>query len=134
MTGDVALSPAQLADRAAEAIRSLNHATFPSTSGLAGGLVWPSDAYDVLACLGLLAARLPQVLTQLEGYLTGEVEAGRVVIDGGEFAGDPAAAAATTSHWLEHAGALAGQLGHALDQAQQALTYAAATDPVADPD
>jgi len=33
-------TPAQLADRAAEAIRALNHAT------LNGGLVYPGDAYD----------------------------------------------------------------------------------------
>jgi hypothetical protein len=51
------------------------------------------------------------------------------VVDGGEFAGDPAAAAATTSHWLEHASAAAGRLAHALDQAQQALAYAATADP-----
>lgn len=124
MTGD----PARHAGEAAEAIRSLNHATFPGTDQLR----WPRDAYDVLACLALLAARLPQAFAQLDRYLTREVDAGRVAIDGGEFAGDPQAAAATASHWLEHAGALAGQLSHALDTAQQAATYAAATDP--DPD
>lgn len=46
MTGDP--SPAELAEVAAEAIRAANHATFPG----AGGLTWPSDAYDVIASLG----------------------------------------------------------------------------------
>lgn len=126
MTGDVAPSPAQLADRAAEAIRSLNHATFPGTESTRAGLTCPSDAYDVLASLSLLAAWLPQLLAQLDRYLTAQVETGQVVVDGGEFTGDPAAAIATASHWLERASAAAGQLAHALDQAQQATAYLAA--------
>jgi hypothetical protein len=115
-----------LANDAAEAIRSLNHATFPGTESTPAGLTWPSDAYDVLASLSLLAARLPQLLAQLDRYLTAQVEAGRVVIDGGEFAGDPATAAAAASHWLDQAQACAARLHHTLDQAQQATAYLAA--------
>jgi hypothetical protein len=122
VTGDARPSPATLAGDAAEAIRSLNHATLPGTDGL----TWPSDAYDVLASLSLLAARLPQLLAQLDRYLTGEVETGRVMVDGGEFAGDPAAAAAAASHWLDHARINAAALHHALDAAQQATAYLAA--------
>ena len=115
---------AELANDAAETIRALNHATFPG----AGGLVWPGDAYDVIASLSLLAARLPQALAQLDRFLTGEVDAGRVAVDGGEFTGDPAAAAAAASHWLDQAQSCAGRLHHALDQAQQTAAYLAATD------
>ena len=129
MTGDVAPSPAQLAEQAAEAVRALNHATFPGS----GQLTWPADAYDVLASLALLAARLPQAFGQLDRFLTGEVEAGRVVIDGGEFAGDPAAAAAAAGHWLDQARGYADRLHRVLDQAQQALAYAAATEPAIHP-
>jgi hypothetical protein len=116
-------SVAELADSAAEAIRSLNHATFPGTDGLQ----FPSDAYDVIASLGLLAARLPQLLGQLDHWLTRQVETGRVAVDGGDYAGDPQAAAAVASHWLDHARINAAALHHALDAAQQAVAYMAAT-------
>jgi hypothetical protein len=122
MTGDD-LTPARLADVAAEAIRSANHATFPGASGL----TFPSDAYDVLGALELLASRLPQLLTQLDRFVSREVEQGRVAVDGGEYAGDPQAAAAVASHWLETARAHAAQLGHALDAAQQATAHLAAS-------
>lgn len=120
MTG--APTPAQLADQAAEAIRAANHATFPS----AGGLRWPSDAYDVIASLGLLASRLPQLLGQLDRWLTREVEQGRVSVDGGAYVGDPQAAAAVASHWLDTATTAADQLHRALDSAQQATAHLAA--------
>lgn len=123
MTGQ--RSVAELADVAAEAIRSLNHATFPGAASTPGGLAWPSDVYDVLASLSVLAARLPQLLAQLDGFVTRAVDAGRIVVDGGQFAGDPQAAAATASHWLEHAASLAAQLGHTVDQAQQAVAFLA---------
>jgi hypothetical protein len=112
----------ELAGEAAEAVRALNHATFPGTDGLA----WPSDAYDILASLALLASRLPQLLGQLDRFVSHEVEAGRVSVDGGEYAGDPQAAAAVTSHWLDEARAHAAQLHHALDAAQQAVAFLAA--------
>jgi hypothetical protein len=118
------LSPARLADQAAEAIRSANHATFPGTSTL----VFPADVYDVIASLGVLAARLPQLLGQLDAWLTRQVEQGRVVVDGGEYAGDPQAAVAVAGHWLDHAQSHATALQHALDQAQQAAAYLAASD------
>lgn len=88
----------------------------------------------MIAALGLLAGRLPQLLAQLDRFLTAQVETGAVVIDGGEFTGDPQAAAAAARHWLDRAAAHAGQLGHALDAAQQAVAYAAATDPDNRPD
>jgi hypothetical protein len=116
---------ADLANDAAEAIRSLNHATFPG----ADGLRWPFDAYDVLASMTLLTARLPQLLGQLDRWLTGEVEAGRVVVAGGDYADDPQAAAAVASHWLDHARINAAALHHALDAAQQAVAYMSASDP-----
>jgi hypothetical protein len=114
--------PARRAEEAAEAIRALNHATLPG----AGELVFPADAYEVAGVLATLAARLPQALTQLSAFLGGEVDAGRVVIVAGGHAGDPAAAISIARRHLGAAAAAAGQLQHALDAAQQALTWAAA--------
>lgn len=65
--------PAALAGDAAEAVRTLNHATLPGS----GGLVFPADAYDVTGALSLLASRLPQALAQLLAFLQAEVKAGR---------------------------------------------------------
>jgi hypothetical protein len=64
-----ALSPARLASDAAEAVRALNDATRPGTSGL----IYPADAYDVTGALGLLASRLPQALAQLLPLVPGAV-------------------------------------------------------------
>jgi hypothetical protein len=122
MTGP---SVTDLANDAAEAIRSLNHATFPGS----GQLTWPGEAYDVMASLSLLAARLPQLLGQLDRFLTGEVDAGRVVVAGGDYADDPQAAAAVASHWLDRARINAAALHHALDAAQQAVAFMSASDP-----
>ncbi len=115
---------AELANDAAEAIRSLNHATFPGSDQL----TYPADAYDILASLSLLAARLPQLLGQLDRFVSREVDAGRVVVDGGEYVGDPQAAAAVTSHWLDQARIVADRLHHTLDRAQQAAAHLAAAE------
>ncbi len=95
-------SPAVLAGDAAEAVRVLNHATLPGS----GGLVFPADAYDV----------------------TGQL-AGRVVIVGGEHAGDPAAVLAAVTANMDAAVASARRLHQALDAAQNKLTWAAAATP-----
>jgi hypothetical protein len=114
----------QLADEAAEGIRALNHATLPA----AGGLVFPADAYAVTGSLAVLAARLPQVLSQIEVFLADELAAGRIVIVAGEHAGDPTAAITLAAAWLQGARVAAHHLRHALDGAQAALTWAGAAD------
>jgi hypothetical protein len=112
------------AQAAAQAIRSLNHATLPG----AGGLVWPVDAYTVLGELSLLTTRLPQVFTQLLSFLENEVQDGRVVIVDGEFTGDPPAAALACGHWLDAAITAAAELSRDLDRARHTIVWAAATD------
>jgi hypothetical protein len=119
----VTTGPAQLAEQAAEAVRALNYATLPG----AGGLVFPADAYETAGMLAVLAGRLPQALAQLSAFLQDQVNAGRVVIVAGQHAGDPAAAISAARCRLGAAAAAAGQLQHALDAAQQALTWAAAS-------
>lgn len=119
MTGQ----PARHAEAAAEAVRSLNHATLPG----AGELTGPAVVYDTLGSLTILAARLPQALSQLQAFLDSETDAGRVRVVDGEHAGDPAAAAATCGHWTDAARAAAHALQHALEQAHAALTWTART-------
>ncbi|MEV5607136.1 hypothetical protein [Streptomyces sp. NPDC052225] len=58
-------SPAALADTAAESVRSLNHAT----QSFKGNLIYPGDAYEVVASLKTLTQRLPQSFEQLADFL-----------------------------------------------------------------
>lgn len=117
----VTAEAARYAEQAAEAVRAGNHATQPC----AGGLNGPADVYDVMGCLAMLAARLPQALAQLQAFLDNETDAGRVRIVDGEHVGDPVAAVTTCAHWTDTATAAAQGLQHALDQAHAALTWAA---------
>ena len=116
--------PVELAETAAEAVRGLNHAT----TAHGGGLVFPSDAYDVLTHLAVLAARLPQALGQVQDFLDTECDAGRVVVVAGEHVGDPVAAVTTTAHFTETAVTASHALHDALQRAAQALTWAAAVE------
>jgi hypothetical protein len=65
-------TPAEHATAAAEAIRSLNHAT------LDGGYRWPSDVYATIGELERAARMLPQALNQAAGWLERQHDAGRV--------------------------------------------------------
>lgn len=117
------MTPQEAAGTAAEAVRSLNHATRPGAIELD-----VTDVYDVLAELALLASRLPQALRQLEDLLDRLVETDQVLIVDGPQVGDPVAAAAIAGHWLAAASGAAGELAHRVDQAQQTLTWAARPD------
>lgn len=117
--------PGYWADTAAEAVRSLNHATLPSAVGLGG----PADVHAVLGALACLAGRLPQALAQLQAFLDTECDAGRIAVVDGEFTADPVAAVSACGHWLEQAGCAADTLRHTLEQAHATLTWTASTDP-----
>jgi hypothetical protein len=67
-------TPAELADRAAEAIRALNHATLPGHDAYE----WPADVDAALAALERLAQRLPQTLDQAVAWLEQEHAAHRI--------------------------------------------------------
>lgn len=118
------MTPAETASRAAEAVRALNHLTRPGVAE-----VDVVDVYDLVAELTLMTGRLPQLLGQLERLVDALVEDGRVrIVEEGGLPGDPVVAAAVCGHWLTAARAAAGEVGHALDQAQQVLASAAVTD------
>ncbi len=102
-----------LARTAAEAIRGLNHAT-----GCDAGLGQPAVAYDILGALSLAASRLPQLLTQIAGYLDRALAAGRLGHDLGK---DPAHAVDAAVVFLGDARTSAAALAGDLDAAQQQL-------------
>ena len=106
-------SPAALARTAAEAVRSLNHATLGGD-----GLEQPADAYAVLGELSLTASRLPQLLGQVGRWLAAALAAGRLGCDDGT---DPAAAVSGAWLFISDARASAAALARDLDHAQQQL-------------
>jgi hypothetical protein len=102
-----------VARTAAEAIRSLNHATRHQA-----GLGQPAVAYDILGALSLAASRLPQLLTQIPGYLGRALATGQPGHDLGE---DPAHAIDAAVIFLGDAHVSAAALAGDLDAAQQQL-------------
>jgi len=104
--------PAALARTAAEAVRSLTHATLGGD-----GLGQPADAYEVLGELSLTASRIPQLLGQVGRWLAAALAAGRLGCDDGT---DPAA---VSGAWLflSDARGSAAALARDLEQAQQQL-------------
>lgn len=65
---------------------------------------YPSDAYRLLGSLESAAGSLPQALAQIDSLLQRWLEDDQISIDGGDFAGDPAAAvAAALTHLLKEA-------------------------------
>ncbi len=118
----------ELAGDAAEAIRGINHLTFD-----AGSVRYPSDAYRLLGSLESAAGSLPQALAQIDRLLQRWLEDDQISIDGGDVAGDPAAAvAAASTHLLEEARPAVAQLTKALTAARDAITWASYTGPVDD--
>lgn len=73
-------TPQNLADAAAEAVRDLNHAT----QATKGNLIYPGDAYEVVASLKTLTQRLPQSFEQLSHFVGVLAESGAVTADYGE--------------------------------------------------
>src|ERR1700758_5032397 len=102
-----------LARSAAEAIRSLNHATLG-----ADGLEQPSDAYEVLGELSLKASRLPQLLGQVGRWLAAALAAGRLGCDDGT---DPAGPVSGAWLFISDARSTAAALARDLGCAQQQL-------------
>ncbi|WP_051835683.1 hypothetical protein [Streptomyces sp. NRRL S-481] len=71
--------PQDLANQAADAIRSLNHAT----QNAKGELNYPSDAYALVASLAQLTRRLPQSFEQISRFLGALAKTGAVTADHG---------------------------------------------------
>ena len=105
----------EVADQAAEAIRSLNYLTLPAEG--APGLEFPSDVYDIVAGVKIAAQRMPQLFGQLSDWLSHEYEADRVGHDSGE---DPVVQLIEVNDALAAAAAAAQRLEDALNRAHNA--------------
>ncbi|MFD7294773.1 hypothetical protein ACFV9W_15935 [Streptomyces sp. NPDC059897] len=105
--------PAELADQAAEAVRSLNHAT----QLIKGELTYPSDAYEVVASLKTLTQRLPQTFDQLSTFMEQLDKTGNVTAD----YGDADEHVGETRSALASAALIAQTLTEHLDRAHSAL-------------
>ncbi|MGD6753809.1 hypothetical protein [Streptomyces sp. BH105] len=119
-------TPSALADQAAEAVRSLNHAT----QLIKGELTYPSDAYDVVASLKMLTQRLPQSFDQLRTFMERLGKTGNVTADYGdadEHAGEARSA-------LASAALIAQTLADHLDRAHSALAPLGWSGPAPDTD
>lgn len=94
----------------------LNHAT------ARGGLTYPGDAYALLGTLGILTARLPQLLQQITDYLATTAAAGRLrETPDGPCGGDAGAAVIAAADALSRAADDATVLRAALGSAQSAI-------------
>lgn len=122
------LTPAQLGEQAAQAVRALNHLTRPSV----GALTDPAELCELIAELACVAGRLPQLLGQLSGWLHSEERAGRLRVDACSLQPDPAAAVAAAIDCLIRASDCAQHTGRALNAAQQTLTHLAGTEAASD--
>jgi hypothetical protein len=119
-----AKTPAELADVAAEAIRSANHATL-TTPAL--GWEFPSDAYDVVGRLLTMVQRLPQLLEQAGAHVQRLADTGYVRSDRG---GDGAEEVAAALDALGRAGTDAVAMAAALGTAHGALSPLAYDGPM----
>ncbi len=99
----------------AECVRVLNYATGSAEDA---GIAYPATAYEVLGALYTATGRLPQLLSQLSGWLERAAEAGRLAE---ERHGDVVAAVATAQEALECAAGHVGAVTSALQAAQNAI-------------
>ncbi|MCT9090491.1 hypothetical protein N4G70_16700 [Streptomyces sp. ASQP_92] len=118
------LTPGALANKAAEAVRSLNHAT----QSAKGELTYPGDAYDVVASLKTLTQRLPQTFQQLAFFLEALGETDAVTADHG--APDEHLAEARSA--LASCSLIAQTLTEHLDRAHNALSPLGWSGPLPD--
>lgn len=110
-----------LADRAAQAVRELNHRTRGPDA-----FTGPAQLYRLVAELALLTGMLPQLLGQLEVWLNSEHDADRVRADN---RGDPGPVVDAATVYLADAGDAAHDLARLLNCAQQHLAHLGATQP-----
>lgn len=109
-----------LADGAAEVIRTLNHRTLAGSDEFAA----PCDVCAVLGALSTLASRLPQLLRQLTAVFDANLRTGRLTVDGWTT-DDAATLVAAVGRTLDAAGHYATELGRALDAGHEAAAHLA---------
>jgi hypothetical protein len=110
-----------LADRATQAVRDLNHHTRH-----ADAFTGPAQLYRLVGDLALLVGGLPQLLGQLGGWLQAEHDAGRVRSD---TRNDPGPAVSDAADDLAEAGDAARDVASLLNGAQQHLAHLGSVAP-----
>lgn len=113
------LDPQPLASQAAEAVRSLNHAT-----------LWPGSGYETAADVAAaiselrrLASYLPQALTQAARWLAQAESQGRITTDHLPGGGNARLTTVSAVHALTTAAAYAASLAADLGEAQEAASH-----------
>ena len=100
------LTPAEIAESAAESIRALNHALY-------AGLPYPGDAYTTVGNLSHLASMLPQALNMTRAAVEKLEGAGGLYSDRGTLPGDLVGAYAGLEQAAADAQTLYGSLARA---------------------
>jgi hypothetical protein len=109
-----------VANALAECVRVLNHATRSDDA-----IGYPGAVYQVLGAVYTATGRLPQLLSQLSGWLERATEAGRLAE---HQHGDVIAAVATAQDALARATAQFAPVTSALEAAQQAIAFVSLRD------
>lgn len=112
-----ARTPAELASRAAEDIRAINHALYD-------GIAYPGDAYSTVGNLTHLVSMLPQALTMIRSAVEKLERTAALYSDRGTLADDLVAAYAG----LEQAAADAQTLYGSISRAHAALSHIGTQD------
>lgn len=123
----VEAGPGEVAERAAEAVRSLNHLTLVPPTLATVGWEHVGDLYRVMADVRTLVERLPQTLGQMAGHLGRSAETYET--DSGTDLGPHSAVAAAVSA-LEAARCCIGEAARHLGVAQGAVSHLYEPDPV----
>lgn len=112
--------PAEVTERAAEAIRSLNHLTLVPPTPATVGWEHVGDLYRVMTEVRTLVERLPQALDQIAGHLGRSVETYKT--DAGTDLGPDSVVAGAVGA-LEVARCCIGEAAQHLDVAQGAVSH-----------
>jgi hypothetical protein len=116
----VEAGPAEVAERAAEAVRSLNHLTLVPPTLATVGWEHVGDLYRVMAEVRTLVDRLPQTLGQMVGHLGRSAESYEA--DSGTDL-DPKAVVANAAAALEAARCCIGDAARHLGVAQGEISH-----------
>jgi hypothetical protein len=112
---------------ACQAMRVL--ADLPDVAGLDHAVRFPSDAYQLLGALEILADRERLVLRQIATVLTDLHAREEIVMDADALDADPARAVRDARRAIGLAVDLLSDLGNALDAARQPIAFAAYRGP-----
>lgn len=122
----VEAGPAEVAERAAEAVRSLNHLTLVPPTPATVGWEHVGDLYRVMAEVRTLVDRLPQTLGQMVSHLERSAESYEA--DSGTDL-SPEAVVANAAAALEAARCCIGEAARHLDVAQGEISHLYEPDP-----